>query len=354
MPGLIRRRGGRIALTAGISVVIGLGGFWRAAMRNSRATPDEPFRIAGNLYYVGAAGVTSFLLTGPAGDVLIDGGYPETAPAILASLARIGVDIHDVKILLNTHAHFDHAGGLRALQDASGAELWISERDAGIVASGGAHDPTPGPRRYLGFLGLGRFPSPRIDHRFNDGAIVRLGSIALTAHVTAGHTPGCTSWSFLVRDGNRDLLAVDVCSLTLLPSVSLVIRRRIQAFDRTSSAVSAPSETCRRTSSWARIRAGSTSARSGVRNSRRQTARTRSSIRRAIATTSTTPSGRSAMRSRSIRSRRALCPPAPAGLKPCGYVYVDPEYGRQKAANLSVRARLPLAEARGDSRQRQT
>jgi metallo-beta-lactamase class B len=222
MPGLIRRRGGRIALTAGISVVIGLGGFWRAAMRNSRATPDEPFRIAGNLYYVGAAGVTSFLLTGPAGDVLIDGGYPETAPAILASLARIGVDIHDVKILLNTHAHFDHAGGLRALQDASGAELWISERDAGIVASGGAHDPTPGPRRYLGFLGLGRFPSPRIDHRFNDGAIVRLGSIALTAHVTAGHTPGCTSWSFLVRDGNRDLLAVDVCSLTLLPSVSLV------------------------------------------------------------------------------------------------------------------------------------
>jgi metallo-beta-lactamase class B len=222
MPGFIRRPWVWVTLAAAASVVIGLGAFWRAAMRNSRATPDEPFRIAGNLYYVGAAGVTSFLLTGPAGDVLIDGGYPETAPAIMASLANIGVDIHDVKILLNTHAHFDHAGGLRALQDASGAELWISERDAEIVASGGAHDPTPGPQRYLGFLGLGRFPPPRIDHRFGDGTIVRLGPIALTAHVTAGHTPGCTSWSFLVRDGNRDLLAVDVCSLTLLPSVSLV------------------------------------------------------------------------------------------------------------------------------------
>jgi glyoxylase-like metal-dependent hydrolase (beta-lactamase superfamily II) len=116
-----------IALTAVVSVAIGLGAFWRAAMQNSRATPDEPFRIAGNLYYVGTAGVTSFLLTDPMGDVLIDGGYPETAPTIMASLAKIGVEIHDVKVLLNTHAHFDHAGGLRALQDASGAELWISD-----------------------------------------------------------------------------------------------------------------------------------------------------------------------------------------------------------------------------------
>lgn len=79
-----------------------------------------------------------------------------------------------------------------------------------------------GPFRFLGFLGLGRFPAPHVDHRFEDGATICLGPIELTAHVTAGHTPGCASWSFPVRDGDRELLAVDIGSLTLLPFVSLV------------------------------------------------------------------------------------------------------------------------------------
>lgn len=199
-----------------------LGVLWRSAITRNRSVPDEPFRIAGNLYYVGATGVTSFLLTGPGGHVLIDGGYPETAALIMASIAKLGFDIADVRVLLNTHAHFDHAGGLRALQEASGAELWISEGDADVVAAGGARDRTLVPQKYLGFLGLGRYPAPRVDHRFKDGATIRLGSIALTAHVTAGHTPGCTSWSFPVQDGDRALLAVDICSLTVLPFISLV------------------------------------------------------------------------------------------------------------------------------------
>lgn len=179
--------------------------------------PDEPFRIAGNLYYVGATGVTAFLITGPEGHVLIDGGYPETAPLIIASIARLGFDIGDVKVLLNSHAHFDHAGGLRELQEASGAELWISEGDADLVAVGGAGDRTFGPLRHLGF---GRYPAARVDHRFKDGDTIRLGPLALTAHVTAGHTRGCTSWSFPVRHGDRELLAVSVCSLSLLPFMS--------------------------------------------------------------------------------------------------------------------------------------
>lgn len=194
---------------------------WRAAIKRNRSVPDEPFRIAGNLYYVGATGITAFLLTGPEGHVLIDGGYPETAPLITASIARLGFDIADVRVLLNSHAHFDHAGGLAALQEASGAELWISEGDADVVAAGGAGDPSL-PLRFLGFLGVGRFPAPRVDHRFQDGDTIRLGPLALTAHVTAGHTPGCTSWSFPVRDGDRELLAVSICSLTVLPFVSLV------------------------------------------------------------------------------------------------------------------------------------
>jgi metallo-beta-lactamase class B len=151
--------------------------------------------------------------------VLIDGGYPETAPLIIGSIAKLGFDIRDVKVLLNSHAHFDHAGGLRELQKASGAQLWISEGDAPVIAAGGAGDRASfGPLR---LLGLGRFPAPRVDHRFKDGDTIRVGPLALTAHVTAGHTPGCTSWSFPVKQGNRELLAVDICSLSLLPFMKL-------------------------------------------------------------------------------------------------------------------------------------
>jgi metallo-beta-lactamase class B len=193
---------------------------WRAAIRRNRSIPDEPFRIAGNLYYVGSTGVTAFLLTGPNGHILIDGGYPETAPLIIGSIAKLGFSIRDVKVLLNTHAHFDHAGGLRELQDSSGAQLWVSEGDADLVAGGGAGDRgSYGPLRFLRF---GRFAAPRVDHRFKDGTVINVGPVSVTAHVTAGHTPGCTSWSFPVHDGDRDLLAVDVCSLTLLPFMSLV------------------------------------------------------------------------------------------------------------------------------------
>lgn len=185
--------------------------------------PDEPFRIAGNLYYVGAVDMAAYLLTGPAGHVLIDGGWPETAPAILGSIAALGFRITDVKVLLNSHAHSDHAGGLRALQQASGAELWVSEGDAPVMAAGGRGDVALGPLRFLGYtLGDLRYPAPRIDHRFTDGDTIRLGPLALTAHVTAGHTRGCTSWSFPVHDGDRELLAVSICSLTLFPFVSLV------------------------------------------------------------------------------------------------------------------------------------
>ena len=87
----------------------------------------EPFRIAGNFYYVGASDVSAFLITGPEGHVVLDGGYPTTAPMIMASIAKLGFDVKDVKVLLNSEPHPDHAGGLGVLQRASGAELWASE-----------------------------------------------------------------------------------------------------------------------------------------------------------------------------------------------------------------------------------
>ena len=219
MPRFTRRKRWLFAFGVLGTLVVFLGYQWRATIRRNRSIPDEPFNIAGNLYYVGSTGVTSFLLTSAEGHVLIDGGYPETAPLIIGSMRKLGFDIKDVKVLLNTHAHFDHSGGLRELQDSSGAQLWISEGDADLIARGGAGDRVFGPLR---FLGIGRFPAPRVDHRFKSDTTIRVGPIAVTAHVTAGHTPGCTSWSFPVRHGDRDLLAVDICSLSLLPFMSFV------------------------------------------------------------------------------------------------------------------------------------
>lgn len=222
----MRRRTKRIWLVVlGVAAVLAAMGLikWKSIIVGVNMPHAEPFRIAGNLYYVGTVDATAFLLTGPEGHVLIDGGYPLTAPRIIESIATLGFDIADVKVLLNSHAHFGHAGGLAALQEASGAELWISEDDADVIEAGGAGDPTQwAPFKVLTFLRLLKYSAPRIDHRFEDGAKVSLGPLEITAHVTPGHTPGCTSWSFPVRDGNRELLAVSIGSLKVLGYVSLV------------------------------------------------------------------------------------------------------------------------------------
>jgi metallo-beta-lactamase class B len=175
--------------------------------------PAEPFRIAGNLYYVGATDASAFLITGPQGHIVLDGGYPSTAPMIIASIARLGFSIEDVKVLLNSEPHPDHAGGLGVLQRASGAEVWASEASAYSLASGGDDPDAILPLRVLIRMGLFGYPAMRVDHRFGDGDTIRLGPLALTAHITGGHTRGCTSWSFSVRDDDRVLNVVSACDL---------------------------------------------------------------------------------------------------------------------------------------------
>ncbi|HEV2122348.1 MAG TPA: metallo-beta-lactamase, partial [Chloroflexota bacterium] len=198
-----RRRVWRWVLLALVAALLVTGFLhWRSESQRGGQLPAEPFRIAGNLYYVGANDVTAFLLTGPKGHVLIDGGYPGTPPLIIDSIKKLGFRIDDVEILLNSHAHFDHAGGLAALKAASGAQLWVSERDAPAVESGGARDPTL-PLRFLADIGLLSYPAVKVDRTFKDGETIRLGPIELTAHVTGGHTRGCTSWSFSVIDRGR-------------------------------------------------------------------------------------------------------------------------------------------------------
>jgi metallo-beta-lactamase class B len=178
--------------------------------------PAEPFRIAGNFYYVGANDVAAFLITGPEGHIVLDGGYPTTAPIIMASIAKLGFDIKDVKVLLNSEPHPDHAGGLTVLQQASGAELWASDASADAIASGGDDRDMMLPLRALNWIGLIGYPAARVEHRFKDGDTIRVGPTALTAHITGGHSRGCTSWSFPVRDGDRVLNVVSACSLIVV------------------------------------------------------------------------------------------------------------------------------------------
>ena len=193
--------------------------------------PAEPFRIAGNLYYVGATDAAAYLITGPEGHVVLDGGYPTTALMIMASIAKLGFDIKDVKVLLNSEPHPDHGGGLTVLQQASGAALWASDASADVLASGGDDRDAFLPLRVLVWMGVVGYPAARVDHRFKDGDTIRVGPIALTAHITGGHTRGCTSWSFAVRDGDRLLNVVSACDLSVLA----LMRYPEQAADRERS-----------------------------------------------------------------------------------------------------------------------
>ena len=168
--------------------------------------PVEPFRIAGNVYYVGAREVTSYLIATPAGHVLIDSGFAETAPQVLANLRTLGFDPKDVKWLLISHPHYDHVGGIADLRDATGAKIAISAADAEQAKNGGKGDFQWGDRfTYRAFTG---------DRLLQNGDAVALGGTTLVANVTPGHTRGCTSWSTEVSERGKPLRVVFVCSIT--------------------------------------------------------------------------------------------------------------------------------------------
>ena len=160
-----------------------------------RNAPVEPFRVIDNVYYVGASDVTSFLVTTPRGHILIDAGYAETAPQIKANVARLGFKIEDVKILLTTQAHFDHAGGLAELKRASGARLLASKEEATLLANGGKGDFAFGDRL--------PYEPVTTDRTIADGEKIGLGGVTLKAVSTPGHTKGCTAFTTTVREGGK-------------------------------------------------------------------------------------------------------------------------------------------------------
>ena len=158
--------------------------------------PIEPFAVADGVYYVGSRGISSLLVATPEGHFLIDGGLPENARLIADNVKSLGFEIRDVKYLLNSHAHFDHSGGLAALKKMSGAKMIASEGDRWALETG----LVPGSEDDANFAS----PPVKVDRTIGEGETLTLGGVTLTAHLTPGHTKGCTTWTMTV--GDRSLL----------------------------------------------------------------------------------------------------------------------------------------------------
>src|ERR1044072_951868 len=175
------------------------------ATRTEGNKPMAPFRIAGNVYYVGTAGISAFLIAGSKGHVLIDGALPESVDQITANIRALGFRVEDVRILLINHAHFDHAGGLAELKRLTGAQLLASAGDKPDLERGSTQ----------GRADLAGFPPVKCDRLVGEGGRVRLGAIDLVTHLTPGHTRGCTSWSMRTGERGKPLDLLFACSLTV-------------------------------------------------------------------------------------------------------------------------------------------
>ena len=175
--------------------------------------PVEPYRVIGNVYYVGASDVTSFLIVTPAGHILLDGGFAEKVPLIRRNVARLGFRMEEIKILINSQAHYDHAGGLAQLKQETGAQLAASEADAALLAAGGRGD--------FHFKDQLTYEPVKADRILRDGDRVKLGGVTMTARLTPGHTKGCTTWTMRVKEGRRSYDVVFVGS-TSVPGYWLV------------------------------------------------------------------------------------------------------------------------------------
>ena len=167
--------------------------------------PQQPFRIFGNTYYVGTHGLSSILITSDRGHVLIDGALPESAQQIAVNVRSLGFRIADVKVIVNSHVHFDHAGGIAELQRLSGARVEASPWSEAVLKSG---QPGKGDPQYVGGIPIAHVANVR---RLEDGGQIRVGEIVITEHYTPGHTPGGTSWTWKSCEGSvcRNIVYAD-------------------------------------------------------------------------------------------------------------------------------------------------
>jgi metallo-beta-lactamase class B len=174
--------------------------------------PIAPYRIAGSLYYVGTNYLASFLFVTPQGDILINPDYEESVPLIRASVEKLGSHFSDIKIILISHAHDDHAAGCALAKQLTGAKLMVMDADVPVIESGGAHD----------FQYHQHWTPVKVDRVLHDGDKVQLGGLTLTARLTPGHTKGCTTWTAVLNDEGHRYHVVIVGSPNVNPGYRLV------------------------------------------------------------------------------------------------------------------------------------
>lgn len=178
--------------------------------------PFPPFRIAGNLYYVGSKDLASYLIATPQGLILINANLQSSPPLIEKSVERLGFHFKDVKILLISHAHYDHCAGAAQILKLTGAKYEVMAADVPVVESGGRDD-----FQYARDKSM-HFPPARVDRVLHDGDTVSLGGTTLTAHLTAGHTKGTTTWTLEEPMDGRRMQVVIVGSPNVNPGYKLV------------------------------------------------------------------------------------------------------------------------------------
>lgn len=174
----------------------------------------DPYRVAANIYYVGTNQLASFLITTPQGNILINSGYEDTVPVVRRAVEKLGFRFADTKYLLLSQAHDDHAAGSFLVRELTGAKVLVMEGDAEIIEHGGKGD--------FRYDGETSWKPCKVDRVLHDGDRVTLGGTTLVAHLTPGHTKGCTTWTTTVREGTRSLNVVIVGGTTVNPGYHLV------------------------------------------------------------------------------------------------------------------------------------
>jgi metallo-beta-lactamase class B len=176
--------------------------------------PFPPFHIAGNLYYVGSKGLANYLITTPEGNILINSDFEANVPMIKASIEKLGFKFSDTKILLISHAHNDHDSGSAMIKRETGAQYMVMDADVPVVESGGKAD--------FQYGATTRYPPAKVDRILHDGDEVNLGGSVLVAHLTPGHTKGCTTWTMQVTEGGKIYNVVIIGSPNINPGYKLV------------------------------------------------------------------------------------------------------------------------------------
>ena len=204
----------KLAVAAALSVLVAPAAW---AADSKYLTPFPAHHVIGNIYYVGTEGQANYLITTPQGNILINSGLEANVPMIKDSIAKLGFKYSDTKILLISHAHFDHNAGAAQVVKDTGAKYEVMDTDVGVVESGGKTDFNYGDKG-----GENLYPAVKVSRVLHDEETVSLGGTVLTAHKTPGHTKGCTTWTMQVKDGGKSLNVVFVGSPNVNPGYVLV------------------------------------------------------------------------------------------------------------------------------------